>query len=115
MIQGRCHCGAVRFEAPMPEQMARCNCTYCDRIGALWGYTAPDDFKLLSDQAALLTYAPNGTRHYSCGTCGMVTHQLSQDFEANDGSMKAGYNLRMAQDFDRSVVRILDLDGRHQW
>lgn len=113
-LNGSCHCGAVRFTAPTPEQITRCNCTYCDRVGALWAYCPPEAFALLSDPAALLTYAPTEGEHYSCGTCGMVTHGRSPDYQ-NKEVEKIGYNVRMDVDFDRSSVEIIDLDGRHQW
>lgn len=113
-LQGSCHCGRVRFEAPLPEQMTRCNCTYCDRVGALWAYCPPEEFTLLSDPDALLTYAPTDGSHFSCSTCGMVTHGRSPDYENRDVE-KMSYNVRMAVDFDRAAIPITDIDGRHQW
>lgn len=113
-FEGSCHCGTVRFSAPVPEQITRCNCTYCDRVGALWAYCPPDAFTLRSDPADLLTYAPNEGSHYSCATCGMVTHGRSPDYQ--DRSVeKMSYNVRMNVDFDRDAVPVIDLDGRNQW
>jgi hypothetical protein len=39
MIEGSCHCGAVRwsFEG-VPEAATACNCTVCRRYGTLWAY-----------------------------------------------------------------------------
>src|SRR5262249_39749528 len=39
MIEGSCHCGAVRwtFEG-VPESATACNCTACRRYGVLWAY-----------------------------------------------------------------------------
>lgn len=113
-LRASCHCGAVRFEAPVPGQITRCNCTYCDRVGALWAYCPPEEFRLVSDPADLITYAPTAGDHYSCATCGMVTHGRSPDYENADVE-KISYNVRMAVDFDRSAITIIDLDGRHQW
>ncbi|WP_156363664.1 GFA family protein [Sphingomonas sp. Leaf357] len=113
-LHGSCHCSAVSFKAPAPEQITRCNCTYCDRVGALWAYCPPEDFTLLSEPAALLTYVPNEGSHYSCSTCGMVTHGRSPNCEDRDGE-KMSYNVRMDVDFDRTAIHIIDLDGRHQW
>ncbi|WP_198356261.1 GFA family protein [Sphingomonas sp. TX0522] len=113
-IEGSCHCGKVRFQAPVPEQITQCNCTYCDRVGALWAYCPPDSFTLQSDATDLLTYAPNAGSHFSCSTCGMVTHGRSPDYE-NPAVEKMSYNVRMALGFDRSAVPIIELDGRHQW
>lgn len=113
-LEGSCHCGKVRFRAPVPDRITRCNCTYCDRIGALWAYCPPDRFTLASDPADLLTYAPNTGRHYSCATCGMVTHGRSPDY-GNPATETMSYNVRMALDFDRSGVEVIDLDGRRLW
>lgn len=120
MLKGSCHCGAVAFEAPTPTEIARCNCTYCDRVGALWAYCAPEDFTLTNDPANLIEYAPNQGAHSSCGTCGMVTHGRSPDWsdpdsEPKPGAEKISYNVRMDVDFDRSAVKVVDLDGRNQW
>jgi len=39
MIEGSCHCGAVRwtFEG-QPDGATACNCTVCRRYGVLWAY-----------------------------------------------------------------------------
>jgi hypothetical protein len=83
-------------------------------VGALWAYCPPNLFTLLSDPADLITYAPTEGSHYSCSTCGMVTHGRSPDFEKKDVE-KIGYNVRMDVDFDRKAITVIDLDGRHQW
>ena len=41
MIEGSCHCGAVRLTLPeAPAELGSCNCSMCRRIGGLWGYYA---------------------------------------------------------------------------
>ncbi|WP_161792433.1 GFA family protein [Croceibacterium mercuriale] len=55
MFEGSCHCERVRFQAPTPEQVTRCNCTYCDRVGARWAYCPPDQFTLLGTGRDLIT------------------------------------------------------------
>lgn len=113
-LKASCHCGGVRFEAPTPNQITHCNCTYCDRVGALWAYCPPEQFILLSDPADLITYAPTERSHYSCSKCGMVTHGRSPDYQNKDAE-KMSYNVRMDVDLDRDAFKIIDLDGRHQW
>ena len=120
MLNGSCHCGAVRFRAPTPAEITRCNRTSCDRVGALWGYCAPDQFTIVGDPADLIAYAPNQGTHFSCGTCGMVTHGRSPDWsDSNEvpelGRQKIGYNVRMDVDLDRSRLPVVDLDGRNRW
>ncbi len=114
MLKGSCHCGAVAFEAPTPTEITRCNCTYCDRVGALWAYCDPAEFTLTAEPDGLIKYAPTEGAHFSCRTCGMVTHGRSPDW-SNPETEKISYNVRMDVDFDRSAVKVVELDGRNQW
>jgi hypothetical protein len=39
MVEGSCHCGAVRWSFDgTPESATACNCTVCRRYGVLWAY-----------------------------------------------------------------------------
>ncbi len=39
MLEGSCHCGAVRWRFDgLPESATACNCTICRRYGCLWIY-----------------------------------------------------------------------------
>ena len=39
LLQGSCHCGAVRLTLPSaPEKATKCNCSLCRRLGGLWAY-----------------------------------------------------------------------------
>ena len=43
MLEGSCHCGAVRWLLqPMPASVTACNCTVCRRYGTLWAYDYVD-------------------------------------------------------------------------
>ena len=73
---GRCHCGAVRFEARTTLSPAvRCNCSFCRRRGAVMANVAADDFKLLAGEEALGLYQWNTqvAKHYFCKRCGIYT------------------------------------------
>ena len=44
MIEGSCHCGAVRWSfAGDPGGATACNCTVCRRYGVLWAYGHADE------------------------------------------------------------------------
>ena len=44
MIEGSCHCGAVRWSFDgTPEAATACNCTICRRDGVLWAYDYEDE------------------------------------------------------------------------
>ncbi len=73
--QGSCHCGAVRFEVEAPEniEVENCNCSICSMSGYLHLIIPKQDFKLLTDAAALQTYTFNTgvAKHFFCKTCGI--------------------------------------------
>jgi hypothetical protein len=126
-----CHCGATKIELPHPPAVAKeCNCTFCARSGAIWGYYPPSQFKLLSQDGDKV-YAPGAfNRHHFCGNCGMQTWGDSPDWAAMynpDGTPKNGdanalptervyaVNLRLIDDFDWSSVTVEKSDGRNSW
>ena len=72
---GGCHCGAVRFEADLPDRVRAddCNCSICGKTGFLHVIVPESRFRLLSGSDALTTYTFNtGTaRHLFCSNCGV--------------------------------------------
>ena len=78
-LTGRCHCGAVRFEAIFRDGMGalnRCNCSLCRKKGAVMTSIPLADLKLLSGEDALALYQWNTrvAKHYFCKVCGVYTH-----------------------------------------
>lgn len=116
-IRGGCHCGAIQWEAPTPTERTRCNCSFCDRVGAEWAYCPAEAFRLVTaaERLSVYQFGTYGTVHYHCANCGCATHEYdpgSRPEEAKQRSPKFGYNLRMAHDFDRSGLVVRELDGR---
>jgi hypothetical protein len=117
-IKGSCHCGAVQWEAPEPTKLARCNCSFCDRIGAEWAHCSPDEFRLITAPERLSAYQ-FGTFtgvHYHCPNCGSATHGTSPDYSTGTPDFDkpiVGYNVRMAHEFDRSGLPVEQHDGRN--
>ena len=116
-IKGGCHCGAIQWQAPVPTRLARCNCSYCDRTGAEWGYCKPDEFKLITTPKRLSAYQL-GTYtavHFHCGNCGCATHGTTPDYSTGKPDFEhpiVAYNVRMAHEFDRSALPVDLHDGR---
>ena len=84
MRSGACHCGAVRFEAKVPEPMAgsRCNCSICAMKGAVMVYLPLADLRVTSGDDALCCYTFNtgAAKHWFCRNCGIhVYHQARSD------------------------------------
>jgi len=75
-IAGGCHCGAVRFEAELPEPPVPaldCNCSICRATGFLHIVVPHEEFELLTSREALVSYRfGTGTaEHLFCGRCGV--------------------------------------------
>jgi len=74
LYRGSCQCGAVTFEAELDLAVTRtCNCSRCQRLGAVWGYTSLDKLRILSGEDNLTTFTFNRHqgRHMFCRTCGI--------------------------------------------
>ena len=75
--EGRCHCGAVRFEieTDIPE-LTMCDCSMCRRRNAVMVKVHESRFTLLAGAEALAEYQfhTRTARHYFCRTCGIYTH-----------------------------------------
>lgn len=127
-----CHCGATRIELPgLPSSATQCNCTFCNRTGAVWAYYQPDQLTFLArDNERVYSTNPDLNQHYFCGTCGMQTWGESPDWASMynaDGTPKNGdptamptariqaMNLRLVDDLDWSGIKVEQVDGRHNW
>jgi hypothetical protein len=76
IVHGGCHCGAVRFEAKLPEPPVPaldCNCSVCAMTGFLHVMVPHGDFELLSGREALTSYrfGTGAAEHQFCATCGV--------------------------------------------
>ena len=77
-VQGRCHCGAVEWEAKVdPERASACNCTDCQSFsGAPFRASVPakaEDFRITKGEPQrYVKTAESGNRREQafCGTCG---------------------------------------------
>ena len=59
MIEGACHCGAVRWKFDVtPKSATACNCTICRRYGVLWAYDLAGDRTQFSGPRALTSGPP---------------------------------------------------------
>lgn len=109
MIEGSCHCGAVRFTFDgNPGSATVCNCTVCRRYGALWIYDYENERIRTSGETH--AYA-RGERHLSfhfCPNCGCVTWWRGNE-PGKDGRHRIAVNARLAED----PAAVADLPIRH--
>jgi len=110
-----CHCGNISITSEKePETITRCNCSICNRYGAMWSYFTPE--KLTIDIGAL------GSKSYSwgdkninfifCHSCGCITHYETTEKVT---PKKIGVNTRMAPIESTRNIRIRDFDGADSW
>ena len=76
IVRGGCHCGAVRFEASLPEPPVPaldCNCSVCAMTGFLHVMVPHKDFELVTGRDALTAYrfGTGAAEHLFCRTCGV--------------------------------------------
>ncbi|WP_265563556.1 GFA family protein [Sphingomicrobium arenosum] len=75
-VEGGCHCGAVRWQAQLPEpplEVLDCNCSMCRKTGHLHVFVPHGDFLLLRGDDALTRYRFNtgAAVHLFCRFCGV--------------------------------------------
>jgi hypothetical protein len=74
MPQGRCHCGAIRYEVTgQPMHHALCHCTDCRRSAGApmvgWTMFKADQVAVQQGEPKVYASSENGRRHF-CEACG---------------------------------------------
>ncbi len=109
---GGCHCGAVRFEAELPQvvQAQACDCSICEKTGFIHIITPESRFRLLQGQDRITTYSFNtGTaKHTFCSVCGIKSF-----YRPRSNPDGWSVNARCLDDADALDIRIEAFDGRH--
>ena len=109
---GGCHCGAVRFEASLPDvvEAQACNCSMCSRVGFQHYIVPKSRFRLLRGEDALTTYSFNTrtAKHLFCSVCGVKSFYVPR-------SHPDGYsvNFRCLEALDFTSVTTSEFDGKH--
>ena len=106
MIEGSCHCGAVRwsFEG-VPESATACNCTACRRYGVLWAYDYENEGIRVSGPTRAYVRGRTLGYHF-CADCGCVAYWCALA-AGEDGRRRIAVNLRLAEP---EAVRDIVLD-----
>jgi hypothetical protein len=78
LVQGGCHCKAVRFEAEVPRdvEVLDCNCSICSATGFKHIIVPHEHFRLLSGDDALTSYrfGTGAAKHLFCSICGIKSY-----------------------------------------
>ncbi len=78
LIEGGCHCRAVRFRITVDEaaELLDCNCSICSATGYLHLIVPHTDFTLLSGADTITGYrfGSGAAEHLFCGRCGIKSY-----------------------------------------
>lgn len=115
ILQGSCHCGAVRLTLPeLPETATRCNCSLCRRVGGTWVYYGFGSVRIEGhpENTAEYVQGDRTLRTIRCKTCGVVTHWEPMEPEAGT---RHGVNLNNFDPKLLEAVRVRRFDGADTW
>lgn len=111
-VSGGCHCGAVRFEADVPEsvELLDCNCSICRASGFLHLGVPHADFRLLSGEAALTSYrfGSGAADHLFCSVCGVKSF-----YQPRSHPGEWSVNFHCLDDPSALSVTVRPFDGRN--
>lgn len=114
MLEGHCHCGAVRWRlAALPESVTACSCTACRRYGALWAYGYDEENIVVTGETAVYQRGRSLTFHF-CPSCGGVSHWRGLEVDEH-GRRRMAVNLRMAEPGPIAALPIDHFDGLETW
>jgi len=109
---GGCHCGEIRFEVTADlGQVVACNCSICQKRGALWTFVTPEHFALRagSDDLKDYQFGQRLIHHLFCPQCGVGA--FSRGKNPQGGEMVA-INVRCLDDVDPTALTPAKFDGR---
>ncbi|TXH08262.1 MAG: GFA family protein [Candidatus Moraniibacteriota bacterium] len=112
-FHGRCHCGAVTFEAEAElNPILECNCSHCSVKGLLLAFVPATQFRLLSGEADLSEYRFNKKviAHLFCKHCGVQPFGRGQD--PATGAETVAINVRTLAGVDASKLTLTPFDGK---
>ena len=115
LLQGACHCGAVRLTLPGPPLKAtRCNCSLCRRVGAVWAYYEFGSVAIQGHPEHTEEYVQGDRtlRTVRCRSCGVVTHWEPL---VPNGDNRRGVNLNNFDPALLATVQVRRFDGADTW
>jgi hypothetical protein len=111
VIEGACHCGAVRWSFDgVPEAATACNCTVCRRYGVLWAYDYQDERISVSGTTRAYTWGSKGLGFHFCPGCGCVAYWRAIEPDAQ-GRRRIAVNLRLAEPEQVGHIVLDHFDG----
>ena len=111
MIEGSCHCGAVRFTFEgVPESATACNCTVCRRYGVLWAYDYEDEGIRISGPTRVYVRGSRTIGFHFCPDCGCIVCWRAIA-PSKEGRRRFAVNLRLAEPEAVAAIVVDHFDG----
>lgn len=115
VIQGSCHCGAVRWQFEgVPAYATACNCTVCRRYGVLWAYGHEDAGIAVAGETTAYVQGDKMLGFHFCAVCGCVAYWRSLSVN-EDGRRSIAVNLRLAEPEPVANIPVNHFDGLHSF
>jgi hypothetical protein len=109
---GGCHCGEVRFEVTTDlGSVTACNCSLCQKRGALWSFVPSEQFGLRAGAEDLKDYqfGKKTLHHLFCGQCGVGAFSRGKNPK---GEEMVAVNVRCLDDVNIAALTPALFDGR---
>ena len=109
---GGCQCGAVTYEVDVDlDSTIICNCSRCQKLGAVLAFTPESSFNLKSGEDRLTEYTFNKKqiRHLFCTACGIQSFAYGA---LPDGTKMAAVNVNCLEGVDPRALKSQPVDGR---
>lgn len=111
MLEGSCHCGAVRWSFDgQPESATACNCTVCRRYGVLWAYDYEGERIRVSGPTQVYAWGSKSLGFHFCAKCGCVAYWRATA-PGKDNRRRIAVNLRLAEPEAVESIVLEHFDG----
>jgi hypothetical protein len=110
--KGSCHCGRIKFEVEGSlEGAVTCNCSMCQRKGAVMWFVPRDKLRVLTPEQDASTYLFNkhAIKHRYCSVCGIHPYGEGTDPK---GMRTAAVNIRCLEGIELESIPTKQYDGR---
>jgi hypothetical protein len=109
---GGCHCGAVRFEAALPDEVEAqtCTCSMCAKVGFIHVIVPESRFRLVQGAEHITTYTFNTgvAQHAFCSVCGVKSF-----YRPRSNPDGWSVNARCLDEETRPTLKLSEFDGRN--
>jgi len=109
---GGCHCGAVRWEAELPQtfEVEDCNCSMCAMSGNIHVIVPRGRFRLVqgADNLTEYTFNTGAAKHRFCRTCGIKSFYVPR---SNPDGFAVTW--RCLDDWNTLGVTVTPFDGQN--